>query len=929
MSAAPSHVPSAALFVGRAQELRLLRHGWKQVRGGRAIHALLTGRAGLGKSAIVARFLADLVEEHDAGKESPLALVGHCSSARALPYQGLVQALEPLVDWLLERPEAERQELVPREIGIVARLFPSFARLPEARSFEDSVDPQLARGRAASALRTLLANVSRLRGLVLVLEDAHHADRDTSALLEDLCQAGSEPAVFTLLTINDDQLAEDAPVRTVLDGWRVREGTLALPLSPLEEEDARALAAVLLGDEGESAIDRVIGEGKGSPQLLWDLSRIARTGDLAREQGEVLHARLARLAAPARTLLEVVAAAGEPVQAGIAGDAAGLGHDETERAAAALRFDGLLVGQSDLRVDQDRVRAAVLEGTATERLTRHHTRLAELLEQTGRAPVESLARHWLQAGAPLRARQYAYRAGVAAADKLAFDRAAEFFRAALGIDVPDAGDELALRVALADALANAGRGADSAEQYRLASALCTGDQHLRLRVSEVDQLLRVGLIVEGREKARLVLDVMGERMPRTHLGSLMSLGVRRLLVSMRGLRWKERDPSLIPAAQRTKLDLLWSIAMGLSVSDHIVGADYNARYLLRALPMGDPARVCKGLASEAAFLAAQGAVTRARMVGDESLSVAEELGDRGLRAFATLAIGMCEYFSCHFSSSTQTLLDSEGQLRDLAGAQREAVICRQFLLFALMYRGQLSEVVRRIKAYRIEAERRGDLFSMGSLLGRTVIGFLGTDDEPGAEEALELCLRGWPARPYYAQHWYEFFGRAEVALYRGEGARAHALVHQNLPALRGSFLLRVPLVRAEMSHLRGRAAIQLVEAGKGGDDPLREAMACARVLSHIPLDLSLAFGRLLEAAVARLEGDPESAAALLGEAQVYFESTGALLWSAATARTLGGLIGGSEGAALCADAERRYQSYGVKSTDRITTLLVPGFRRAS
>ncbi len=927
MSAAPSHAPSAKLFVGRSQELRLLRHGWKQVRGGRPIHALLTGRAGLGKSAIVARFVEDLVEEHDAGQEPPLSLVGHCSAARALPYQGLVEALEPLVAWLLERPDAERRELVPHEIGIVARLFPSFARLPEARAFEGSVDPQLARGRAAVALRVLLGNVSRLRGILLVIEDAHLADRDTSALIEDLCQAGSEPPVFTLLSINDDQLTDATPVRALLDGWRVREGTLALPLAPLEEEDARVLAAVLLGDDGEPALDRVIGEGKGNPQLLWDLSRIARTGDLTREQGEVLHARLARLSPPARTLLEVAVAAGEAVHAEVAGDAAGLGHDEAERAAAALRLEGLLVGERDLRVDQDRVRTAVLEGTGAERMTRHHARLAERLEQTGRAPVESLARHWLQAGAPLRARQYAHRAGTAAADKLAFDRAAEFFRAALAIEVPDAGDELALRVALADALANAGRGTESAEQYALAATLCTGEEHLRLRVSEVDQLLRIGLIVEGREKARLALDLLGERMPRTHLGSLVSLAARRILVSLRGLDWKPRDPALVPAHQLTRLDLLWSIAMGLSISDHIVGADYNARYLLRALPVGDPTRVCKGLASEAAFLAAQGAVARARPIAEESLAISEELGDRGLRAFATLALGMCEYFSCHFSSATQTLLDSEGQLRELAGAHREAVICRQFLLFSLMYRGQLNEVVRRIKAYRVEAERRGDLFSMGSLLGRTVIGFLGVEDEAGAEEALELCLRGWPARPYYAQHWYEFFGRAEVSLYRGDGARAHALVHENLGPLQRSFLMRVPLVSAEMSHLRGRAAILLAEAD-GGDALLREAMQCARSLARIRLDLSLALGRLLEAAVARLEGDPESAVALLGEAQVYFESTGALLWSTATARTMGGLIGGAEGAAMIADAERRYQSYGIKAPERMTALLVPGFRRA-
>ena len=71
--------------------------------------------------------------------------------------------------------------------------------------------------------------------------------------------------------------------------------------------------------------------------------------------------------------------------------------------------------------------------------------------------------------------------------------------------------------------------------------------------------------------------------PRSPLHALVQLVFLRLLLAMRGMRYRERDPSLVPARDLTRVDMCWSVAFALALSDHIYGAVFQVRAMLLAL----------------------------------------------------------------------------------------------------------------------------------------------------------------------------------------------------------------------------------------------------------------------------------------------------------------------------------------------------------
>ena len=152
----------------------------------------------------------------------------------------------------------------------------------------------------------------------------------------------------------------------------------------------------------------------------------------------------------------MVAVAGEPTPLWILGDACGLPPDDRERALGILRVVNLVrvaryAGEPWLAPYHDRVRETLQARVPDERQRRLHRQLAEVLERWEQATVDALARHWLAAGDPKQAVQYLVKAARGAAEKLAFDRAAELYRVAL-----ESGAVAARGAARADARARRG-----------------------------------------------------------------------------------------------------------------------------------------------------------------------------------------------------------------------------------------------------------------------------------------------------------------------------------------------------------------------------------------------------------------------------------------------------------------------------------------
>jgi hypothetical protein len=175
----------------------------------------------------------------------------------------------------------------------------------------------------------------------------------------------------------------------------------------------------------------------------------------------------------ARRLLEVVSVAGKPLPLALAGEAAevAVGEPQATRATwTTLRSRRLIgrarrAGQDVIEPYHDRVRETVAGRLAPAVLRKHHGRQAEVLEAGGQADPETLAIHFHGAGNSVRAARYHALGGDQAAETLAFDHAARLYGLALELGAWPGAEAAALHAKRGDALANAGRGPESAETY--------------------------------------------------------------------------------------------------------------------------------------------------------------------------------------------------------------------------------------------------------------------------------------------------------------------------------------------------------------------------------------------------------------------------------------------------------------------------------
>jgi hypothetical protein len=840
-----------APFVGRDAELTALGAALEDARAGHARFVVVRGESGVGKSALVRRF----VEALPAGT---LALGGRCYERESVPYKAFDGLVDALGQHMRRLGQAGAAALLPRRAHLLPQVFPvlgrveAFAAAPTPR--HEVLAPQELRSRVFAAVRELVTRLAERQPLVLVIDDLHWGDADSFALLGELLRPPDAPPLLLIATARPGVLVPGAD---------------ELPLGRLPPEAARALAELLVDRAGAGVTaDQVAEEAGGHPLFIDELVRHhARHGAApALRLEEALGARVAGLEPELRLLLELLALAGQPLDADTAAEAAGVGGGEIDRKLAALRVANLVrsaAAPRSVETYHDRVREAVVAGLDDEARVALHRRLAAALE--GRADAETLSVHKRGAGDRVGAARHAAQAAEEAAAAFAFDRAARLYRVVLELRSEEAAPSevtaahrRALYGRLGDVLAAAGRGPEAAAAYQAAAAGAAVADALDLRRRAAEQLLISGHIDEGLAALAEVLGAVGLRMPATPGRALVSLVARRARLRLRGLGHTPRDATQIAAETLTRIDICWSGAAGLAIVDTIRGADFQSRHLLLALQAGEPYRVARAVALEAGFIATAGPSVRARV--DALLAEASALA---ARAAAPHALGLAQMSAaiaafCQGRWRDAHTLGDEAQatLGECAGVIWELDNARLASMWALLNRGELPEVFRRGEHLLRDARERGDHYMATNLRSRLLqLVHLAADDVEGARAEAAHSLADWTHHGFHFQHYNSLAVATQIELYAGAGARARALVEEKWPALARSQLLRVIQVRVEMTHLRGAAALLAGDAAA--------AARAARALGREPVAWGRALGKLLDAARARTPAGWTAAAAAL------------------------------------------------------------------
>ncbi len=941
----PASTPSQIVpLVGREREFEALESAFAAGKRGQTVVLMVQGQSGAGKTALAQRFLDNLVA-HDEG----VVLAGRCYEREAVPYKALDSLIDSLSHYLKHWPASDVHGLVPRDIRPLMQVFPALRHIVPTSALPrralDIPDPHQLRRRAFAALRELLGRLGDRRPLVLVIDDLQWSDQDSTSLLSELMEPPDPPLLLLIGCYRSDDTETIRSLRLFMKMRNEGDPSLdrrELVIEALTQEEAEALALSLLGRESSTASAQAVAiarESGGNPFFIHELVRHLQAGfELAEGLGptegvalnEVLWARIHRLPEGSKRLLEVVAVSGRPIGEAKACQAAELA--QNDRSALALLRSGRLirstgpVGRAEVETYHDRIRETVIAHIPPASLQGHHLLLARALEESTTSDPEILAIHFQGAAEHQRAGEYFVKAADQAAEMLAFERAVKLYRLALGSLVGDDPEVSGLQTKLGDALANAGRGAAAAREYLAAVSGANLAAASELRRRAALQYLISGHIDEGLSVLSTVLSEVGMTIPSTPRRALWSLLLRRAQIRMRGLRFRQRDPSQVSAEELTTIDVCWAAVCGLSITDTIRGADFQARNLILSLRSGEPYRIAHAIAIEAGHVSCAGSKTRHRTVQliQAADALARRIGHPHALGVVFLAKGGAAHLQGRWLDSIEHCDEAAKILRErCTGVAWELNTVHFFSLLSLAKAGRIAELGRRRTILLKEAYERGDRHA-ATTLSSISLGQLAADDPQGVLREMGHVMSGWRYPGFHIQHFHWWLYSIESYLYMNDVDSAWACLTEQWPAYTASLLSRLQRLRVDTHYSRSRLLLSLAACSAKPQERLRSALADARRLEREGVAWASALAWLLKAAAAAIRSDTTRAVALFTDAAKPLDAVDMPLHAAAARRRLGELIGGDEGTALIEEVDRWMASEGIRNPARLAAMYVPG-----
>lgn len=447
------------VFVGRETELTVLAERHAAACGGQPATVLLGGDAGVGKTRLVTEFVTGA---H--GAVTGRVLAGGClePSSAGLPYAPFTAVLRQLISDL--GIDGITALLPAGTSGDLAPLLPDLGASPAG------ADPETGRARLFERMRTLLERLAEREPLILVVEDAHWADRSTRDLIVFLVRNLRHGPILLLITFRSDDLHRTHPLRPVLADLERLGGVVRLEPARLDHAAvAIQLGGILGHPAGPALVAEVYGRSDGIPLFVEATAGCAdRRAPVSVR--DLLLAGVHRLPEDTQELLRTASAGGVRIGHELLARVSGL--DDRALAAAlrpAIDGDVLVADSGGYAFRHALIREAVHEDLLPGERSRTHRRFAEVIEATpGLGAAVALAQHWYAAHDNARALLAAWRAAADLAAALACAEQAEMLGRVLELwdRVPDAAgligtDQagvLMLAAATANACGESGRG---------------------------------------------------------------------------------------------------------------------------------------------------------------------------------------------------------------------------------------------------------------------------------------------------------------------------------------------------------------------------------------------------------------------------------------------------------------------------------------
>ena len=420
---------SSARFVGRERAFAQLAGALELAAAGRARTVLVAGSGGVG----VSRFLDEAGTRLDNVAEPFTILRGHAlPSGTDTPYGPLVRSLGPTLLGLDD--EGLAAVLGPGAedlVGLIPDLGQRVGSLELLPARPTTASPERRQARLLEATLGAIGRLGERAPVALVLEDLHHADAGTRALVTFLARVANRQRLCLVATWQPDELTRDHPLNPDLRGiGESPRGVERIEIGPLTRGELALLVEGIEGQRPSASVLVLVAERSGGSPLIAEELVAARrelsSGSLAGRLDDLVVARVARRSAECRALLNLLAPAARPLTfedvahvadafdtlatngagsrlrtTGRAGVGRPPGDGDITSAFAEALDHGILVerdGSVDFR--HELIGRAVDSDLLPHERGRHHAALAIALAES---PADA-AHHWLAAHQPARAR---------------------------------------------------------------------------------------------------------------------------------------------------------------------------------------------------------------------------------------------------------------------------------------------------------------------------------------------------------------------------------------------------------------------------------------------------------------------------------------------------------------------------------------------
>jgi DNA-binding NtrC family response regulator/tetratricopeptide (TPR) repeat protein len=440
-------------LVGRGLELAQLHQALARAAAGHGQIVAIVGEPGVGKS----RLVWEVMQTHrDRGW-----LIGHGSAVsygQATPYLPVIDLLKTYFH-VEDRddPGQIRDKVTARILTLDRALEPSLPALlalldvPVDDDRWQKLDPRRRRQRTLEAIERLWLHEAHVQPVLLVMEDLHWVDSETQALLDRLVERLPTTRLCLLVDYRPEYQHR----------WGSKTSYTQQRLDPLPPESARELLQGLLGQDAglQEVTALLIEQTEGNPFFLEEAVRtLVETSALGGTRGAhhlarpiesiqvpatvetILAARIDRLPADARQLIQAASVIGKDVPVVLLRAIADVPEDALRRGLATLNgaeflYEAGLVPDLAYTFKHALTHEVAYSGLLEDRRGALHRQIVETIERLYpdrlAEHVDQLAHHAFRGEAWEKAVTYLRQAGAKAYGRSANREAVAYFEQAL------------------------------------------------------------------------------------------------------------------------------------------------------------------------------------------------------------------------------------------------------------------------------------------------------------------------------------------------------------------------------------------------------------------------------------------------------------------------------------------------------------------